>query len=493
MGNPLSGIIQLGKAAGSYVTDGFENILTGLGVSGRDAGQGGRYTWRRPTYRELEIHHDSSDIAQIVCDEIPMLATKKWITHVVPEDSGGSDIVEKLIEEDERLDAKMKFFKAVSWSRIYGGAMMMLVVDDGKSQEDPLDLNSINRINNLVVLHRWEVHRQVINSDLVDPNFGMPTHYAITGRTVKDVPSIHYSRFIRFDGKPLSEEGFRANDYWHDSHLTTLRDVAREFDEAYKGVAAGLRDFGINVLRIKDLAEIVSAKNEDLLKRRLQLMQLSKSILSSIVIDANEEEFQLLERSFTNVANVLDKLDKRLQMVTRLPHTVLFGEGSTGTLGAGGESEQNTLADVIAGVQDYSLRQQLKKYSQIVQSQKQGPTGGKLLEGYSIKFNPLNEPTERQQAEYRRLIAETDHKYYEMGVLTPSEIADSRFGGEGFSTEIKIDKEAREMQKDLDKAKVESKIENPMGVKPDKDGSDKGGSKGKEKPFGKKNAPPPRD
>ena len=442
--------------------DGLENVLTGLGISGRDPRQGGRYRWRRKNWSELEAFHDSSDIAQIVCDKIPAYATKKWLTHVV---KGDADIIPNLIKEDERLCAREKFRKAMSWARIYGGAMILMVVDDGKELEEPLDLGSIRKIENLVVLHRWEVYRQIIGSELSDPNFGLPEFYQVTGRTIAGVPQVHHSRFIRFDGIPLSEEGFRRNDYWGDSYLTTLFDIARDYDAAYSGVMLALKDFGVNVLRLKDLANIVGSDNEDKLKARLKLMQLSKSILSSVVIDANEEEYTLLERSFTNIGQVLERIDKRLQMVTGLPHTMLFGEGSTGTLGAGGESEQNTLADLIATAQEDSLRRQFKIYAEVVQAQREGPTSGKILTDYSFKFNPLNEPTEMQLADFRLKVAETDQKYSDMGVLSPSEIANSRFGGEGYSAETQIDKEARSLQEDLDKEKVKEKIENPLGAK----------------------------
>ena len=181
--------------------------------------------------------------------------------------------------------------------------------------------------------------------------------------------------------------------------------------------------------------------------------------MSTVLIDANNESFERLQRNFTNIGAVLDKVDKRLQMAVGLPHTILFGEGSTGTLGAGGESEQQTLNDLVAGVQRNNLYNQFMKYAHIVQSQKTGPTNGKILPKWSFDFNPLNEPTEQQQATVRDVVATTDNKYFQMGVLTADEIAQSRFGGDGYSTETQIDKEARAKQKELDDKKFQDKME----------------------------------
>ena len=435
--------------------DGLENLLTGMGMEGRDSRLGARYRWKRLSYRYLEIFHDSSDIAKTVVNKIPELATKKWITHIVDEESYGSPIIEKLIEEDNRLEVKKKIKKAMAWARLYGGAMIFIVLDDGLPLEEPINENRINSIQNLIVLHRWEIHHNEICYDITNPNFGLPLYYNISGRTNMTLQRIHHSRFIRFDGEPISEEGFRQNDYWAESKLTILYDIARDYEDAYNGIFRALKDFDVEIIKMKDLANLVSAKQEDILKARLRLMQLSKSTISSIVIDSEGEDFSRLQRTFTGIGPMLDKIDKRLQGVTGIPHTVLFGEGSTGTLGAGGESEQSTLADLVSIEQKNNMEKELAQIFRLIQLQRQGPTGGKLIEGHTFVFNPLNEPTERQQAEIRKMIAETDKIYSEVGALSSDEIANSRFGPYGYSIETQIDEEARDLQKELEAVQPE--------------------------------------
>ena len=434
----------------------MQNLLSGLNVRGRDVRTGVRWRWRPATYRQLELIHDGSDIAKLIVNKIPELATKKWLTHVVPNDS---EMVKKLVEEDDRLKARDRFRKAMAWSRLYGGAAILFVVDDNKDLDEPLDMNSIGELKNLIVLHRWELNRIETNESVNDFNFGMPTTYSISGRSTEYIPRIHHSRLVRFEGSPLSEQSFRDNDYWDDSYLNVLSDIIRDYESAYSGVFRALQDFDIEIFKIKDLANLVSSKQRDILESRIQLMNLSKSIMSTVLIDANNESFERLQRNFTNIGAVLDKVDKRLQMAVGLPHTILFGEGSTGTLGAGGESEQQTLNDLVAGVQRNNLYNQFMKYAHIVQSQKTGPTNGKILPKWSFDFNPLNEPTEQQQATVRDVVATTDNKYFQMGVLTADEIAQSRFGGDGYSTETQIDKEARAKQKELDDKKFQDKME----------------------------------
>ena len=446
MSNPVTNTLKMLGAMKHIALDGLENVLTGLGVAGKDKRLGGDYKYIRQTQASLESFHDSSDIGHLVVNKVPELATKKWLTHSIDKEDGGIDLVNELVKEDKRLQVKKKFKQAMAWANLYGGSGIYVSVDDGLEPSEPINPNRIVKFNSLTVLHKFELQRGELNKDIDDPNFGLPDTYMISGRVVADVPTIHHSRIIRFDGPVLSEQGFTQNDYWNDSVLTVLRQIAIDYESAYNGVFHALQDFDLDVVKIKNLADICGGDDDNLLLARLRLMQLSKSIMSSIMIDAEDEGFEKLERAFANVDKVLDKCDKRLQMATKLPHTLLFGEGSTGTLGAGGESEQGTLNDLVAGVQDTSLRDQFEEYGKLIQLAKQGPTNGKLIPSWSFTFNKLNEPTEKQVAEVRKLVAESDKMYWEMGALSSEEISESRFGGENYSMETDIDLESREEQ-----------------------------------------------
>lgn len=452
MSNPIANTMKLASKIKSGIMnfDGLENLLTGLGVQGKDKRGGGKYKYVRRAQGELETFHDTSDIAKIVVNRIPELGTKKWITHKIDADQGGIDQANKFVDEDNRLKAKKKFAKAWKWARLYGGAAIYMSVDDGLDPKEPLNINRIRRVNSLTVLHRFELQRSRIDANIDSPNFGLPETYTISGRVANEVLEVHHSRILRFDGEEMSEQGFKNNDYWNDSTLTILHDIARDYDAAYASIFNALQDFDIDILKLKDLADIVGSDDDKLITARLRLMQLSKSIMSAIVIDADAESFEKLQRQFQNVDKMLDKADKRLQLVTGLPHTLLFGEGSTGGLNAKGESERDTLNDLVAGEQDKTLTENIDRYGQIIMAAKQGPTNGKILDSWSYSYNQLNEPTDKQVAEVRKMVAETDQIYFNIGSLSSTEISESRFGGDEYSMETHIDMEARQEQKETD-------------------------------------------
>ena len=439
------------KVSQAIKNDGWSNIFTGMGVAGKDKRTGNSISRKVMPQRAAELLHDNDDLAKLAVNEVPDRGTAKWIDRKVGQEEGGIDVANDLVKEDKRLLVKKKFKKAWAWARLYGGSGVYVSVDDGLDPNEPLNLNRIVRVNSLTVLHRWELQRNELNDDINSPNFGLPETYTISGRTSSDMQEIHHTRIIRFDGAPLSEQEFKNNDYWNDSVLTVLQDILRDYNGAYAGVSHAMHDFDVSILKLKDLADIVGSDDDDLITRRLKLMNLAKSVLGTIIIDADDEDFETMSRQFTNVDKVLEKMDQRLVMAMRMPHTVVLGQGSTGSLGAGGESESNNMNALVSAQQEEILDGPLDYLDEIIQAAKQGPTSGNILKTHARTFKPLSEPGEKEVAETRKLVAEGDKIYLENQVLSAQEVADSRFGGDEYSIETALNGKARVEQNEADK------------------------------------------
>ena len=437
--------LLLGSKVSKAAKDGWENIFTGLGTS-KDKRTGNQVKRNKTIQTAVEVLHDSDDIAQMAVNEVPDRGTSKWLKHSVSKEEGGIDQVNKIVDEEKRLQLKKKVNKGWKWSRLYGGAAIFISVDDGQDLDKPLNLNRIVKVNSLTVLHRYELQRGRICDDINSPNFGLPDEYTLYNRVGSNVQLIHHSRIVRFDGAPLSAQEFINNDYWNDSVLNILADVIRDYNGAYAGISHAMQDFDVSILKLKNLADIIGADDDDLVVSRLKLMNLAKSIMGSVLIDAEEEEFTNMSRQFTNVDKVLEKMDQRLVMAMKMPHTVVLGNGSTGTLGASGESENNNMNSLVSAQQDEVIKDPLEYIYEVIQAAKQGPTNGKILKSHSWVFNPLSEPSGKEVAETRKLVSESDKNYFEIGSLSSQEISESRFGGDEYSMETIIDTDARKEQ-----------------------------------------------
>ena len=113
-------------------------------------------------------------------------------------------------------------------------------------------------------------------------------------------------------------------------------------------------------------------------------------------------------------------------------------------MNATGESDIRLWYDDIGSAQRDELLPALEKIAGLVFRAKTGPTGGVEPESWSFKFHPLWQLTEKEQAERNKAQAEADDLYIANGTTTPEEVAQSRFGGEEYSLDTKLDIATRE-------------------------------------------------
>lgn len=453
--NIISKTAQIGLAMKNAVLDGWENLFTGMGGS-KDKRTGGRIKYRLFSWQELEDLHDSDEIAHRVVNIIPEEGTLKWLEHKIP---SNKELVNKIVDEEERLDIRAKMTRAWSWARLYGGAGIYMSLDDGLNPSEPIDYSKIKKIKTLTVLHKYELSAGRLNDNIDDNNFGKPEFYSVSGANVEN-GQIHHSRIIIIDGSNVSQNRYINNGYWHDSVLVKLYEVLRDFNLSYGAASSVIQDFNVSILKLKNLADIIGGDDEDLVKSRLRLMNMSKSVLGSILIDAENEDFTNLSTPLTGLDKVLDKIDKRLVTATGMPHTIILGDGATGTLSGKGESEEKLFKGLVAKEQGKVLTSPLDQFYKAMFAQKDGPTKGSEPKDHTWEFCPLFQPSKKETAETRKIVAETDKIYHEIQALGSLDIAKSRFGGDEYSMETSIDIEALEEQ--IETEKEVSKINKEM-------------------------------
>jgi phage-related protein (TIGR01555 family) len=121
-----------------------------------------------------------------------------------------------------------------------------------------------------------------------------------------------------------------------------------------------------------------------------------------------------------------------------MPISKLFGQSASG-LNATGEGDARNWYDAVKAYQADSVRPAYERMLRLIFAAKTGPTRGIEPDNWSLKFPPLWQPTEKERAETRKIVAETDAINYDMGLVTSEELRTSRFGGEEYSAETEID------------------------------------------------------
>lgn len=440
--------------------DGWANVLTGLGIKNVDKSLTNSITWEPLGEIDAEELYCASDIAGTIIDDLPDEAMREGWNLQFKE---AEQLKKAITDEENRLNLHEVINTAWKHGRLYGGGAILIVTPD-MSLDQPLTIENIQKISSLLVVSRYELVNQGIDNDIRSPNFGQPRWYMVQPRSGGALNMrVHHTRVIRFDGAKLPRQKFTKNNYWHDSVLTKLGKIIGNYDVSHEALALLLQDMSVAVHKVHGLKDSMLAEggDEQILKR-MQIVNATRSIARSVVIDAENESFEYQQRNLSGVKEVVDLISNRLVAASKMPHTRLLGESPSG-LGATGNSEMTNWYDYVANQQEVYLKAKLMKLYEVIFAAKTGPTKGTIPVGLDINFCPLFQMTDKELADVRKVQADTDNVYVSMGAVDPMEIRDSRFGGPKFSHETKIDKSLEVVKPGTEEKSEEEKSEKKEG------------------------------
>lgn len=411
-------------------SDSWANLITGIGTS-YDKRSAATVQWEARDPEFFEQLYSGDSLAARIVDIIPEEALRNWVdwTNI-------DKPVEKAIEDRcLELDFRGAIERAWKWGRAFGGGVLHIVTD---TQDPASPLRRGETVLGLRDLSRWDLRVLTtdIEYDFASPNWGMPRIYYLNvqmGAQYKGYP-IHWTRMVRFDGQLVPRRTFIRNNYWHDSILSRLYNSIRNYQTSNDAAAMCLQDFNVDVYKMKSLANLVASGREDIVKKRIELIQFSKSVLRAMILDADDEEYENKGRSLTGVPELLIHQANRLVAETDIPHTKLLGESPDGSNATGNSTSQQWY-DFVRSQQENYLKPKIMRLASVIFPD---------MPDLSFAFKPLRTLDELETADLRLKVAQTDAVYIEKGVLDPSEVSQSRFGGDVWTMETELDMEARQ-------------------------------------------------
>lgn len=458
-------------------TDAWENIITQLGRS-RDKRTGARvihpaFIVNEDTFADL---YHADDMAARIASLPPHEMTREWID-IRSDDSASTsgvriettaervDVAKLALQKLDDLDAQKKVFQALVWARVFGSGLLFLGADDGwggdlgsatQAVREPLRLDQVRSFDFMHVVHRFELDILEVDSNPFSPTYNEPTLYRwrttpIAGANTVQQFEVHASRFIRFDGVHTTPRRMQGNSGWSDSIFIRLEDIVRDYASAWGSLSHLFQDISQAVYKIDGLAAALASDGDSLIINRLQTLDLCRAVHRAIPLDAESEDFERKATPLAGVPELTDRLTSRLAAAAQMPVALLMGESPAG-LQATGASDIRFFYDQIAAKQETMLRPALGKILQTIFMAADGPTRGREPDNWSLEFKPLWQMTDGEQAELRNKQASTDVLYINSGVLSSDEVAQSRFGGDRYSTETILDSEARAEQLAADDA-----------------------------------------
>ena len=452
----------------AFNTDGWYNVLTGMGTRAYDK--------RKNTFIGMADRFDRQELTELyrgdgfgarVVDVPADDMVRAWFK--VEGDSEGH-----IVQKTQDLAAKKFIREALIWSRLFGGAIVLMLIDDGQDLDQPVNLEQIRSIKGLQVYDRWDVSWTTsdLYNDPQEDKFGLPEIYKINNFTTATIFEVHETRLLKFEGELVPQFVKRENLGWGDSVINRVYERLRGLGDGYAGVEGLITEFIIGKLTIRNLQSLIGTKEgTKQIQERLQIIDMSQHMLNTILLDEKEEFERVSATGTQGLSKLLDQLVDSLAGVSGIPRVKLLGDQSKG-LGSEASGNIRFYYDDISADQEEKLQPELERLCLYIQLAKDGEFKGKELDNWTIVFNPLWQPTAKEEAETRKAVAETDKIYFEMG-LSGEVIIVSRFGGETYSTSTVIPEKILELlQIDIEAIgtepiEPEEDLEEPIELKGD--------------------------
>lgn len=385
-------------------------------------------------------------------------------------DAGDAKPLQEAISKKfEKLGLNAAIKEAMCYERAGGGGAVLLGANDFTTDlRQPLNLKRVRSFDWVTPLEARELQPIYWYNNPRAPKFGHPAVYQLIPYAVgapidgylPQITQIHETRLLVFPGARVSRRILQNGTFgWGDSVFTRIAKALANFNTGYSNAGILLSDFAQAIYKIKGLAEVLAQDGANSLSERMLAVELSRSIARAVIIDS-EEDFERKSTTMAGYPETLDRLGLRLAAAAGMPYTRMMGQSPAG-MNATGESDTRFFYDSISSLQTQKVAPALLRCAEIELA-----VLGEDPEtvNRSVKFKALWQPTEKEIAEAHFAQANADAIYLDREVVSPEEMALSRFGGDQYSYETRVDFEARASQEAVVAPTVEAKPDAPPPI-----------------------------
>lgn len=428
-----------GNGNGNLRLDGaLLNVLSGLGDAKHDRSMHtvvsprSRLTWRLT--KEQKEALIGVRIINRICSVFPSHALRRgWKLNI---EGDKDNLIRGFDDYCDRLKLKTKMRRFLTLARQYGGAVLVIVADDGRKPSEPLDKDKIRTIEKLVPLDCYKIRPVLDSWEPLEPDayeLLLSPRSLAQFSEVKDAEhrfsmgsyvgyKIHPSRVLRADGIEIPTDLMLDNDGWGKSIPEDLQSSYNAWESAYNGVLNSLLDHDVFVMKIQGLFDKLAVTGgETAIYNRMNALKMGKSVLKGLAIDRDREDASYVTRNVQGISDTFGVLENRLIGDSEVSHAYLFGRSPSG-LGATGESEERQDAKKFQLYQEDEVVPCLDTLFDLIWRAKDSPTKGKVPENWTYEMNSLIDPNPQDEATLESTKSTTLSTYQQIGAVMVEEI-----------------------------------------------------------------------
>lgn len=442
---------QAGKAVRPYRADGYVNMMTRYGTQ-KDASEQYKFVPEDAVPDELlTMYYEGNGLFAKIIDTPAEEAIKHGFELKDVSDQTVEDFYTEALDE---LDWEETAMTAIKWARLFGGSLAVMLINDGRGLDEPLDWRHIQSIDDIRVFDRSVIqpdYTTLFNYDPRDPfstrgsRLGLPEYYQVFSKYGSF--TVHDSRCLVFQNGILPENTTNSiYQLWGVPEYIRLHRAIRDAEVAHRSAPKMLDRSVQPIYKMQNLAaELATEEGESKVLRRLQVIDMARGLLNSLVIDAEGEDYDFKTFQFSGINDVVSASCNMLSALSNIPQTILFGQ-AVGGMSSTDDTSMENYYNYVERIQRRMLKSNLRYLLSIIFQA--GLATGEVDEvpKIKIKFNPLwslsdveqaDLEQKREQTKFTR--AQTAQIYVGMQAIDPSEVRQKLADSEEFDVEAMLD------------------------------------------------------
>jgi len=451
---------SLFSSASAPKYDAFRNKLSDIGTSSDPHTHAEVAKGTRLSKHELDELYETGRFARKIVEKPPKDATRPEIRVV------GTDNKRVFKREFRRHRVERKLREAMINARQTGGGAIVLMVDDGRDLDKPINFDQVSSVEAMHVFDRWDLSADEYHTDLRHKRYRKPRlyHFHPNQRgTSRDDPSkIHSDRVIRFTGARVRP--FRRSYYngWNQPVLETVFETMKDLGMCSEAIASAAEEFQYGVIRLANLHKLLVERDNgrQLMRERLMAIEESKSITNAVALDATqEEEMENVSAHIEQARQAYSVLQQNFSYAANMPISMLFGQMAQG-LQVPDESGRQNYFDGVEDTREHEMTPALLRIVMLFSmaaGQFNDPDEAKA--SFEVQYGPLDELTAPSAADVFAQRADGHQKLVDAGVET-SEEAQNRLFDDDISRRVPEAMARFDKFSGLDDEKLPDRIQN---------------------------------
>lgn len=395
--------------------DAYSNPAANLGIGGNNLAQTAGYVMERMTwdYYTLNTLFRNNWIAKAIIEKPANEMLKNGFEIQSELDPDKTAEIERVWRKTKTRD---KFLDCLKWARLYGGCVLIPMIEGQNDLSTPLDYDTImpDSYKGCFLVDRWSgiSPSSELEEDIADPEFGQPKYYTISTEETDGSVKIHHSRLIKMIGRELPRWEKISEAFWGASELEHVYTELKKRDDTSANISFLIFLANIRVYKMQNLGQALTLGDQQSMQKVYETMQQMNRLMCNTGTFAmdKDDDFTMQSYTFTGINDIYESFMLDISGAAEIPIDKLFGRSPNGF--NSGEATLRSYYDTIQEKQETYVRGPLEKLIKIITMS----TLGKIPDDLEIIFNPIRQASDDERAELASKTATTIFEGYAAGI-----------------------------------------------------------------------------